>query len=330
MTLNQLQTYIVGVLQGYFPNKAVLDKLSENTDGTLLFNGQPISGEAIVTDAELQQAIVDTLEELGITEEDIEASVGSVAALQTAIANGANKITITKPLTISNDVTLAPEEPIEIIANGIVDVFTVTEGTLTLGNNIKVESDVSILYATGNGTITIDGADLCSTSTDYTLGYADAKAVINVVSGKIVAEGNSVLTPDADGAEVNISGGVVQTKDQKFSAVYAKNKGTVNVTGGTLINGGTPGTGSYTLIAAKDGIVNMTGGSVDFGVLAHESADAKATISNNAQVYGPLGTNNDATLVITGGVFDTDPSEYVPDTHTVLSDDGVWTVVANV
>lgn len=330
MTLNQLQTYIVGVLQGYFPNKAVLDKLSESADGTLLFNGQPISGEAIVTDAELQQAIVDTLEELGITDEEIEASVGSVAALQTAIANGANKITITKPLTISSDVTLAPEEPVEIIANGIVDVFTVSEGTLTLGNNVKVESDSSILYATGNGTITIDGATLHSTATEYTLGYADAKAAINVVSGKIVADGNSVLTPDADGAAVNISGGVVETKDQKFSAVYAKNKGTVNVTGGTLINGGAPGTGSYTLIAAKDGIVNMTGGSVDFGVLAHESANAKATISDNAQVYGPLSTNNEASLVITGGVFDTDPSEYVPDGYTVLSDDGVWTVVANV
>ena len=107
MTLNQLQTFIVGVLQGWVPNKAVLDKFTETEDGKLLFNGVEVGSGSFVTDAEVQQAIADTLNKLGLTDADLEeitANVGTFAALQTAIANGANKITVTKPLTITHPI----------------------------------------------------------------------------------------------------------------------------------------------------------------------------------------------------------------------------------
>lgn len=42
MTLEQLKTYTVGVLKGWFSNKQVLDKLSESEDGNLLYNGNEI------------------------------------------------------------------------------------------------------------------------------------------------------------------------------------------------------------------------------------------------------------------------------------------------
>lgn len=328
MTLNQLQTYIVGVLQGYFPNKAVLDKLSESADGTLLFNGMQISGETLVTDAELQQAIEDTLAELGVTDEEIEAKVSTFAALQTAIANGATAITVTEPLEITSDTTLEADEPIKIIADKVTDAFTVKGGTLTLGSNVSISSDTSILYATEDGAINVDGADLYSKG-EYSLGCADKNGVINVISGKIVTDTKSALSVSDAGAEVNISGGTIQTKDNTFAAVYSKNEGTVNVTGGELINGGAAG-GSYTLIAATDGVVNMSGGSVDNGVLAHESENAKVTISGDANVSGPVGTNDGATLVVTGGTFEADPSEYVADGYTVLNTNNVYSVIKNV
>lgn len=44
MTLEQLKTYTVGVLKGWFSNKQVLDKLSESEDGNLLYNGNEITG----------------------------------------------------------------------------------------------------------------------------------------------------------------------------------------------------------------------------------------------------------------------------------------------
>jgi len=355
MTLNQLQTYIVGVLQGYFPNKTVLDKLTESADGTLLFNGQQISGETLVTDAELQQAIEDTLAELGITDDDLEeisANVSTLVALQTAIANGANVITVTEPLTISSDVTLESETPIKIITNDVTDVFTVdANGTLTLGKNVKISSNDSVLYANG-GIVNIDGAEIVSASPTNALAYVDANGAININAGKVVGttynaatfsvdEGNIVVNDGYVGSEVSsvlvaknkgvvtVNGGIVETKAKNMSAAYSKTNGTINVTGGELINNGTAGD-SYTLIAATDGIVNMSGGSVDNGVLAHESAKAKATISGNAKVAGNVSTNHDATLVVTGGTFETDPSEYVPDGYTVLNSNDSYSVIKNV
>lgn len=44
MNLNQVKTYVSGVLKGWISNKGTLDKLSESEDGNLLFNGQEIKG----------------------------------------------------------------------------------------------------------------------------------------------------------------------------------------------------------------------------------------------------------------------------------------------
>ena len=64
MTLTQLQTYIVGVLKGWFTNKSVLDKFSESEDGKLLFNGVEISTINTVTNEQVTQAVTDTLTKL--------------------------------------------------------------------------------------------------------------------------------------------------------------------------------------------------------------------------------------------------------------------------
>ena len=63
MTLQQLQTYTVKVLKGWFTNKSVLDKFSESEDGKLLYNGKEIV--PTVTDSDLDQSVDDTLTELG-------------------------------------------------------------------------------------------------------------------------------------------------------------------------------------------------------------------------------------------------------------------------
>lgn len=45
MTLDAVQRYVVGVLKGWFTNKAVVDKLEEDSEGMLLFNGQKIDSK---------------------------------------------------------------------------------------------------------------------------------------------------------------------------------------------------------------------------------------------------------------------------------------------
>ena len=71
MTLSQIQTYIVGVLQGWFKNKSVLDKFSETEDGKLMYNGVEI-GSTQVTDEEVEQAVDDTLINLDKEQEENE------------------------------------------------------------------------------------------------------------------------------------------------------------------------------------------------------------------------------------------------------------------
>lgn len=68
MTLEQVKTYTVGVLKGWFTNKSVLDKLSESDTGELLFDSKTISGDTAVTDEEITQAVTDTLTELNTAE----------------------------------------------------------------------------------------------------------------------------------------------------------------------------------------------------------------------------------------------------------------------
>lgn len=64
MSLSQLQTYIVGVLKGWFTNKSVLDKFSESEDGKLLFNGVEVGTTSTTTDEQVTQAVTDTITEL--------------------------------------------------------------------------------------------------------------------------------------------------------------------------------------------------------------------------------------------------------------------------
>lgn len=327
MTLNQLQEYIVGVLQGYFPNKAVLDKLSEGKDGTLLFGGQAISGETIVTDAELQQAITDTLTELGLTDSEAEkvlANVASLKALQTAIANGANVITVTEPFVITEDVTLSAKEPVSITAN-FADAFTVTSGTLTLGENINMFSDISLLYAKDGGAIVVDGANLTNTNADQCLGAVDANSTFIMKSGTMTSEG-TVMACMGQGAQFVMNGGTVETiggtSEKPYCAMFAHSGGVAEVAGG-LVKAAV----GYGLVSSTNGTVKVTGGTV-YKVQAHNAKTAVAEISGGA-VNGDIIAEDGAVLTVTGGTFDTDPSAYVADNCTVLKANDRWNVVGN-
>lgn len=81
MTLKQIQTYVVGVLLGWLPNKNVLDKFDETADGRLTYNGVVIG----VTEEQLNQSIEETLQELAqdtaaplITNVDVQEISGTV------------------------------------------------------------------------------------------------------------------------------------------------------------------------------------------------------------------------------------------------------------
>jgi len=64
MTVAQLKTFIIGVLKGWFTNKAILDSFTE-VDGKLMYKGIEVGGTAsYATDAEVTAAIAAAIEGL--------------------------------------------------------------------------------------------------------------------------------------------------------------------------------------------------------------------------------------------------------------------------
>ena len=64
MTLQQVKAFIIGVLKGWFANKAVLDKLDINDDGNLTYDGMVVDATETYTDEQVTEAVTDTLAEL--------------------------------------------------------------------------------------------------------------------------------------------------------------------------------------------------------------------------------------------------------------------------
>ena len=86
MNLNQVKTYVSGVLKGWISNKGTLDKLSESTDGNLLFDGQEIkgsSGSDITISEEANNAIQQ--KDDGIFVEDLSNKVNALNIAQKTI-----------------------------------------------------------------------------------------------------------------------------------------------------------------------------------------------------------------------------------------------------
>lgn len=103
MTITQVKNLIVGVLQRWFPNKKVLDKLNE-VNGKLYYNGVEVSLNSL-------------------TEEDVQ------QAIQTAIAELTNKI------AIENNVTNAVTSDLFINDWNPIGEYTIS------GNNITIAYD---------------------------------------------------------------------------------------------------------------------------------------------------------------------------------------------
>ena len=288
--------------------------------------------------------------------EDGATSVANLADLQTALNNGATVITITDSnpsdgigaINItSGEVTLAPEHPVTITADGAIDVFDVGGGTLTLGANITVNSNTSILFAHDGGKIVVDGADINSTCSIYSVVTVGSGSTLTLNSGSITSTANSVIATEGT---TNINGGTVETTAEVYCAIFAQQGGVLNVTGGNVT--GANGTG---VVATTGGIVNVSGGTVssanahfNTGVI-NISGDATVTGSvfncggagainiSGGTVQGAVCTEDcqnaqctktgDKKITITGGTFSTQPSaEYIADDYMSVESDGTYTV----
>lgn len=64
MTFEQTRTYIKGVLKKWFTNKTTLDKLTESSEGNLLFDGNSVATIETIEDSNMTTAIEEDINEL--------------------------------------------------------------------------------------------------------------------------------------------------------------------------------------------------------------------------------------------------------------------------
>jgi hypothetical protein len=76
MTFAQIRQYVVGLLRASFTNKAELDKIGEDSNGNLTYNGSAISGGSgsgeTITNQDIETAITEDAASIWAEEEQEE------------------------------------------------------------------------------------------------------------------------------------------------------------------------------------------------------------------------------------------------------------------
>lgn len=207
--------------------------------------------------------------------------------------------------------------------------ITLKNGTITAGGNtyctIIATTDVSV--DTENMTL--------NNSKQYGMSVkAFEGATVNLTSTTFNSS-NGAGGAVAAGGTINVVGSgnkFIQTGyyDHNSSCVAASNSGTLNVQGGTF----TSETGYGVYVFNSGATININGG--DFTAAASDKSVIKADKSttstpsaihiSNGNITGNLSIANGADLVLTGGTYSTDVSQYVPDGYTTTGSDGSFTI----
>lgn len=163
------------------------------------------------------------------------------------------------------------------------------------------------------------GAELVLTNGTLKAGNADKYAVI-------LEGGNATI----DAAVESAGGGIAAVNGAKVTI-----KSKVDVSTAST-------SGRYNVYAVGDGTeVTITGGNFTFSKTLNQKrayiyADAGATVYVRGGTFGPASTRDgytagikgDGNIIITGGTFGFDPSNWVAEGYQVVKTDGTWTVSA--
>lgn len=226
----------------------------------------------------------------------------------------------------SHEVTSDLGNAVFCLRNGSI---TLKNGTITAGGNtyctIIATTDVSV--DTENMTL--------NNSKQYGMSVKAFEGATVNLTNTTFNSSNGAGGAVAAGGTINVVGSgnkFIQTGyyDHNSSCVAASNSGTLNVQGGTF----TSETGYGVYVFNSGATININGG--DFTAAASDKSVIKADKSttstpsaihiSNGNITGNLSIANGADLVLTGGTYSTDVSQYVPDGYTTTGSDGSFTI----
>lgn len=195
------------------------------------------------------------------------------------------------------------------------NVIIVSAGELVVKDG-TLENNWYVVYVSQSGVATIEGGTLKSSvasalsTNGSSIGDEDysGNAVMNVKGGHLISEQDVTIYVPA--GTLNVSGGIIEG----CTAIYVKS-GTTSITGGTI-----KGTGAKKGYQYVGGGCAPTGDAVVIDACGYPNGDPAIEISGgnfestNASAVADYqhGENEAEEILVTGGFFDSDVSEYIP------------------
>lgn len=195
------------------------------------------------------------------------------------------------------------------------NVIVVSDGNLVVKNG-TLENNWYVVYVSQSGTATIEGGTLKSkvasalSTNGSSIGDEDysGNAVMNVKGGHLISKEDVAIYVPA--GTLNVSDGTIEGR----TAIYVKS-GTTSITGGTI-----KGTGNKEDYRYVGGGCAPTGDAVVIDACGYPNGNPAIEISGgnfestNASAVADYqhGENEAEEILVTGGTFDSDVSEYIP------------------
>lgn len=211
-----------------------------------------------------------------------------------------------RSLTIKDNSSAVLDEQGEISSTASARAVEVTSSALTVqGGSIHSQHRTTIYN--NNGNVTVEGTAAVIADEQYSVNTAGSSAhTIICGNAAISSPSNAVLAQSGAHVEINGSPTISATNG---ATVYA-NKGTIDISGGTITRGGTTGYAVYAGNAAA--VVNISGGtfSNESGTSSHPVvfANTSGSVINvtggsfQAKGVTPLGVSS-GTINATGGIY---------------------------
>ena len=182
---------------------------------------------------------------------------------------------------------------------------TISRGQVTIigDEGVPLGNDKNVTV-TGKGKLTM-GIGISANASKVTSFNVTKGGTLNITGGTNEHSGSEgkLIMATGEGSTVNISGGNFKPSGSNFKLVEAQTGAVVNVTGGTFSSSGA---GSVVFYA--------NGGTIII-------SDCKVWVNGNI-----FQIDNGGQIVVTGGTFSQNPSDYVAEGHTVTKNGNIWTV----
>lgn len=287
-------------------------------------------------------------------------SAGNVEASNIDVTNG-GKLALTGNGTIKSKAAGTDQSRVPLINVKDSSEFVMDSGTVDAAFDNPSEDGSFAVGLWKDSKFTMNGGEVkagwyCAAPN----GADGTNAVININGGKLVSTMDYAIYAPAINGIVNVNGGTIEGA----AGAIAMNRGTLNITGGTLISTNTGDTGSQ----YGDGTANMHNSVIDFGSKYEGGITASIsggeligkdgayifrladydTNSQNSAYYGvdlnitdgtfkangtdlfKFGDKYDAAIsdiAISGGTFDADVISYTPDGYIAAANgDGTYSV----